>query len=196
MLLRRGTRPQWWLEGSSYPIRVLDRKRVQVLAHSAEMGRRYGASPVVVRFRWEDGEVIHVVSHFYRQVAARGPQVAAADAVGQFQGLSDKDRAEFKASGAGGAKVADVESSYAFQRMTANLVTGKQKRNKELERRYDRTVRSAAPMRAQSGGAGPVVAQGRKGTRMRVLQKKGDEVQVRDELGNEGWVPAGEMVAY
>lgn len=73
MLLRKEGHPQWWLEGGSYPIKVLDPKRVNVLASSAQMGKRYGSSPVVVRFRWEDGEVIHVVSHFYRQVATSGP---------------------------------------------------------------------------------------------------------------------------
>src|SRR5262249_49564838 len=37
----------WWLEGSSYPIRILD-PRVTVLVRSREMGKRYREDPLVV----------------------------------------------------------------------------------------------------------------------------------------------------
>src|SRR5205807_7147038 len=165
MLLRRAARPHWWLEGSSYPIRILNRNRVEVLAHSEEMRIRYGAAPVVVRFRWEDGEVIHVVSHFYRQLDARGPQVATGKALDSYQGLTEKDKKELKAAPAAAAPAADVESSYAFQRMTANLVTGKQRRNKELEDSYNMAVKGAPRLRT------------------RVLEKKDGQARVRDEEG-------------
>jgi hypothetical protein len=33
-----GDDPQWWLEGSSYPIRILDPERVKVLLTSRQMG--------------------------------------------------------------------------------------------------------------------------------------------------------------
>ena len=197
MLLRKAARPQWWLEGSSYPIKILDKKRVEVLAHSPEMGLRYGAAPVVVRFRWEDGEVIHVVSHFYRQLAASGPQVAAATAAQGYEGLSAKDKAELAKSGTMDAPAADVESSYAFQRMTTNLVTGKQRRNKELARQYNFTVNAPAALMPTAGApatARPVTSEGR-GASLRVLEKKGGQVRVRDDEGNEGWVAAGALVA-
>ena len=196
MLLRKSARPQWWLEGSSYPIKILDRKRVEVLAHSDEMRIRYGAAPVVVRFRWEDGEVIHVVSHFYRQLDARGPQIAAATAVQSYEGLSAKDKKELaKAPGMAGA-AADVESSYAFQRMTANLVAGKQRTNKSLEKIYGQTVKGSVRLRAAPALDAPSIATERHGVRMRVLEKKGDQVKVRDEEGNEGWMPADAAVAF
>ena len=115
MLLREKQEPQWWLEGGSYPIKILDPKRVQVLASSPEMKRRYSAAPVVVRFRWDDGEVIHVVSHFYRQISTRGPAVAAKDAIDGVQGLTDAQKKKFKKNAGAGAKMGDVESSYAFQ---------------------------------------------------------------------------------
>src|SRR5687767_1934657 len=35
MLLKTGSEPEWWLEGGSYPIEILDSKRVEVLASSA-----------------------------------------------------------------------------------------------------------------------------------------------------------------
>lgn len=193
MLLRKANAPQWWLEGGSYPIRVVDKQRVEVLAHSDPMGARYGASPIVVRFKWEDGEVIHVVSHFYRQMNANGPVVAAAKAAESFEGLSDKDKKAFAATPAAAAPVANVESSYAFQRMTSNIVTTKQKRNAELKRMYNQTVAADAPLRAApEASARPVTSAGR-GTRMRVLREQGDKVQVRDDMGNEGWLDKAQL---
>jgi len=47
----------WWLEGSSYPIRVLD-PRVEVLVRSEEMGKRYGETPLVITFGYGEGRVI------------------------------------------------------------------------------------------------------------------------------------------
>jgi hypothetical protein len=43
MLLTGAAEPQWWLEGGSYPIQILDRQRVEVLAASDQMGKQYGA---------------------------------------------------------------------------------------------------------------------------------------------------------
>ncbi len=60
-----GADPQWWLESSSYPIEVLDPERVRVEAASHELLVRYGAPAVAVRFDWEQGQVFHVISHFW-----------------------------------------------------------------------------------------------------------------------------------
>ncbi len=193
MLLTGKSEPQWWLEGGSYPIRILDKSRVEVLAHSPMMGARYHGSPVVVRFRWEDGEVIHVVSHFYRQMATRGPAIAAASAAGAFDGLSEKDKKEFAATPAAQATLGDVESSYAFQRMTANMVIGKQERNRELDQAYDQTVAapqemSSTPTPVAAASARPPVAEVKPGAKLKVLTRQGGRVQVRDEMGNEGWM--------
>jgi hypothetical protein len=59
--------PVWWLEGSSYPIRVLDREKVKVLIRSKELKEKYGEEAVVVRFEHEKGTVYHMISHFYLQ---------------------------------------------------------------------------------------------------------------------------------
>lgn len=59
-----GTDPQWWLEGSSEPLRVLDAERVRVEARSHELLAKYGEPAVAVSFPWGDGDVFHVVSHF------------------------------------------------------------------------------------------------------------------------------------
>ena len=59
--------PQWWLEGSSYPIEVLDPKRVEVLITSKEMKEKYGEAAIAVRFPHGKGMVYHIVSHYYLQ---------------------------------------------------------------------------------------------------------------------------------
>jgi len=59
--------PQWWLEGSSYPIEVLDHEKVEILISSKEMKEKYGEAPVAVTFKYGEGSVFHIVSHYYLQ---------------------------------------------------------------------------------------------------------------------------------
>ena len=59
--------PVWWLEGSSYPIKILDKEKVKVLIRSKELGEKYGEEAVVVRFAFGEGLVYHMISHFYLQ---------------------------------------------------------------------------------------------------------------------------------
>lgn len=66
-VFEKGDDPVWWLEGSSYPVRVLDPERVEVLITSAEMERKYGEPAIAVLFHWGEGEVFHMASHYYLQ---------------------------------------------------------------------------------------------------------------------------------
>ena len=59
--------PQWWLEGSSYPIQIVNEKAVEVLIRSKEIKKKYGESPVFVTFDHGEGKVYHMISHFYLQ---------------------------------------------------------------------------------------------------------------------------------
>lgn len=59
--------PCWWLEISSYPITVLNENKVNVLISSKEMERKYGEPSIAVTFRYGDGKIIHMTSHFYLQ---------------------------------------------------------------------------------------------------------------------------------
>lgn len=65
--LNEETAPVWWLEGSSYPIEVLDKEKVQVLIKSKELEERYGEGAVLVKFNHGKGVVYHMISHFYLQ---------------------------------------------------------------------------------------------------------------------------------
>ncbi len=60
------TDPVWWLEGSSYPIIVKD-KKVKVLIRSKELKEKYGEEAVLIRFEHGKGIVYHMISHFYLQ---------------------------------------------------------------------------------------------------------------------------------
>ncbi len=59
--------PVWWLEGFSYPIKVLDKKNVKTLVYSKELEEKYGDGSVIVRFPHGRGRVYHMISHFYLQ---------------------------------------------------------------------------------------------------------------------------------
>ena len=64
---RKDAKPQWWLECASYPIKVLDKKKVKVLVSSKELGKKYRDDPVIISFEWGKGIVYHMISHFYLQ---------------------------------------------------------------------------------------------------------------------------------
>ena len=59
--------PQWWLEGSSYPIQILDKEKVHVLVTSKEIEQKYGEAPVFITFDYGEGKIYHMISHFYLQ---------------------------------------------------------------------------------------------------------------------------------
>ena len=93
--LDEASAPQWWLEGSSYPIRVLDADRVTTLIRSEELGERFGADAVVVHFKHGEGEVYHVLSHLYlqRSEAREKKQAGASAAYACAKGASAATRA-------------------------------------------------------------------------------------------------------
>lgn len=62
-----GMDPQWWLEGQSHPIEILDFEKVRVEAASHELLTRYEHPPVAVSFDWGKGFVYHVISHFWNK---------------------------------------------------------------------------------------------------------------------------------
>ncbi len=122
--------PQWWLEASSYPIRILDAERVKVLIRSNELADRYGEAPVAVLFTHGDGEVFHMISHYYLQRTEFRSQrhtsaaMAYADEKGVF--IPDEDVAEMA-----DLQLGDVEAASTSARLFANVVAQKKRRTKE-----------------------------------------------------------------
>jgi hypothetical protein len=105
----------WWLEGGSYPIRVLD-PRVTVLVRGAEMGRRYGEDPLVVTFDYGEGTVFHLTSHYYLQ-RSQGDKAAKAGAAGEGQ-LAQ----ELKARAGGGLDAGRLTAAYSSMRLLGNIL--------------------------------------------------------------------------
>jgi len=122
-VLEDGDDPQWWLEGSSYPIRILDPGRVEVLLTSREMAAKYGEAPIAVLFPWGEGEVLHMVSHYYlqrtelRTARHSTPAMAYAASKGVAPSPEMAD-----------LRLGDVESAHASSRLLANWVAEKKRR--------------------------------------------------------------------
>ena len=126
--------PQWWLEGSSYPIRVLDNKQVRVLITSRELGEKYGEEPVAVVFNFGKGEVFHMISHYFLQRAefrnARHQRSAASYA--DDKGVPfDEPMADM----ASDLSLYEVEAAATSSRMFANIAADKKRRFLEEQRR-------------------------------------------------------------
>jgi len=127
--------PQWWLEASSYPIRILDPSRVQVLITSRELGVRYGEEPVAVRFGWGEGEVFHMISHYYLQRTETRTIRHKAGAGAYFAEKGVAVEPEMAAC-LQDLTVADVESARASSAFMSNIVIDKKAR--VLRTRADR----------------------------------------------------------
>jgi hypothetical protein len=126
--------PRWWLESSSYPIRVLDRDRVQVLIGSRELGRRYGEPAIAVLFRWGEGEVFHMISHYHlqRTELRSRRQSGAGAAYFAEKGVAVPDEL---AAELADLRVGEVESAATSSRLFANAVARKKRAVLQAERR-------------------------------------------------------------
>jgi hypothetical protein len=121
--------PQWWLEGSSYPIRILDHRRVRVLITSKELGEKYGEEPVAVWFPWGEGEVFHMISHYYLQRTELRTERHQAPAACYF---AEKGLAVTPEVGAevDDLVLAEVEAATPSAAFMANVVVDKKRRGR------------------------------------------------------------------
>lgn len=118
--------PQWWLEASSYPIRVVDRERVKVLIASRELGNRHGERAVAVLFHHGEGEVFHMISHYYLQRTELRSDRHRRPAVEYFSEKGMTVPNELRADMAG-RTVGDIESAATSARLLANVVARKKR---------------------------------------------------------------------
>jgi len=135
--------PLWWLEGSSYPIVVQDPARVKVLISSRELRERWGEAPVALTFRAGEGEVFHMISHYYLQRAEtrtrRHRMPAAAYAAEKGVAWDPPIMAR-----AAGLTLGEVEAASSSARLFANVVGEKKRRTMEESARR-RTRQTAGP---------------------------------------------------
>lgn len=119
--------PLWWLEGSSYPIRLLQPDRVKVLVSSQEMATKYGEAPIVTTFEVGQGQVYHLTSHFYLQrteTRTKRHAAGATDYLAQKKARLDA----FVADDLARANVTEVQSAYTSARAMQNLCIAQSKR--------------------------------------------------------------------
>jgi hypothetical protein len=109
----------WQTAGGGYTFKVLDAKRVTILMDSPEMAKAYGSGLVAARFRYEDGQVIHVTGHFFTQPGQQPNANVAQAGKGftQFLEILDGGRISVAAMGVGLAQGAyDLAYAYAQER--------------------------------------------------------------------------------
>ena len=119
--------PQWWLEGSSYPIRVLDPERVRVLIRSGELGEKYGECAVAVVFEFGKGEVFHMISHYYLQrteLRSERHTMPAADYASEKGVMFSPAMSEM----VNNLPLGEVEAAATSARLFANIVATKKQR--------------------------------------------------------------------
>jgi hypothetical protein len=128
-IFHAGADPVWWLEGSSYPIRVLDPERVRVLLTSRELGARYGEPAVTVQFAAGQGEVLHMISHYYLQRAETRSErhKASWKAYAVELGVAEVGS---RMPNVDHLRVAEVEAAHTSLRFMSQVIVGKRKRNK------------------------------------------------------------------
>ena len=119
--------PQWWLEASSYPIQIHDPDRVHVLMSSSELETKYGEAPVAVLFRHGEGEVFHMISHYYLQRTELRTARHSGTAKNYF---SEKGAvlSDALAPAVADLSLGDVESAASSARLFANVVAAKKRR--------------------------------------------------------------------
>jgi hypothetical protein len=135
--LEKDRDPLWWLEGSSYPIEVLDPERVRVLARSKEIADQWGQEPVVVTFEEGDGTVLHLMSHLYLQRSetrnerdAMAPEEYFQEDLGLTRCLSMRMAEE-----AEGLNASDLRSAMSKGRILSNVLLSSKRRAKRRMKR-------------------------------------------------------------
>jgi hypothetical protein len=125
--------PQWWLEASSYPIVIEDATRVEVLLTSSELGARYGEAPVAVLFKHGEGEVFHMISHYYLQRTELRSQRQSSAAV-NWAAEKGVAMSPALALDMDGISLGEVESAGSSARLFANVVAQKKRRTIDKEK--------------------------------------------------------------
>jgi hypothetical protein len=179
------TEPKWWLESSSYPVKVLRPREVEVLITSTEMGKKYGAAPVAVTFPYGDGRVLHIVSHFYLQQNETRTVAENKDGDSWIEGetVLDPTLAGSLADNpdVAAAKGGDINSAYAAQQFTTNLIVTRKRDQKRIDGLYNRK------MKRKKAGAF------KSGAKVKVVGKKKGKTKVRAMNGDEMWFDDAEI---
>jgi hypothetical protein len=136
MLIGPDDDPQWWLEGSSYPIRVLDPSAVDVIISSKELGSKYGEPAVFVTFEVGKGRIYHMISHFYlqRTETRTARHVSSSNAYLDEKSISADAREKYQTLGSAEASLAEVESAFTSRSMLSQVMLSKKEQMRRMRR--------------------------------------------------------------
>jgi len=133
--------PIWWLESSSYPIKILDKKKIKVLVTSKEMEKKYGEAPIVITFEYGDGgTVLHMTSHYYLQRAelrTSRHKMSAKDYIQSEMAFSDAEAEEIKKD-LEGLSLGEAESAYSTTQFISNVIVEQQKKIKKRKEKQNK----------------------------------------------------------
>lgn len=160
----------WQTAGGGYTFKVLNPEKVTVLMDSPEMAKAYGSGLIAARFRYEDGQVIHVTGHFFSQPGQQ-QNAAVASAGRGFETFSSNVAAEKKAD------APRIDSLYgAGTRAPVQMQAAPKP--------------ASAPAATMGRATGATLSPDEK---LKVLEENDGYARVRDQQGNEGWVPASTL---
>lgn len=133
---------------------------------SPEVEKAFGSGLIAARFRYEDGQVIHVTGHFFTQPGQQQPENV-------------------------------VAAGRGFTTFSQNVTRAKEADAPRIDTLYSSGARREVQLQAApTPASGPAPTMGRAsgsnvgaGEKLKPLEKKGDFTRVRDQQGNEGWVP-------
>lgn len=128
--------PQWWLEGSSYPIKLLKPDKIKVLIRSREMKKKYGEDPIVITFDYGKGTVFHMTSHYYLQrteLRSERHKSSAKNYMSELN-LSKEDIDEEELAD---MKLGEVESAYTSAQFIVNTMIERKKKVQNLKKESD-----------------------------------------------------------
>ncbi|MFW9822378.1 MAG: hypothetical protein ACFFE4_05560 [Candidatus Thorarchaeota archaeon] len=133
-LFKAEEEPIWWLESSSYPIQIIDKKNVKVLVTSKEMEKKYGEAPIVITFKYGDGgTILHMTSHYYLQRAelrTKRHKMSAKEYIQNEMAFTDEEAEEIEKD-LDGLTLGEAESAYSTTQFISNVIVEQQKRIKK-----------------------------------------------------------------
>ena len=134
--------PQWWLEGSSYPIRILKPNEVDVIISSKELGSLYGDPAVFVTFPVGLGRVYHMISHFYLQRTETRTKRHRRSAKSYLneKAIKKEMMGKYERMGSDEVDLADVESAYTSRSMLSQVLL---KKKEQMRRMRDEELSNA-----------------------------------------------------
>ncbi len=127
--------PQWWLEGSSYPICILNSDKVEVIISSKELGSLYGEPAVFITFPVGLGRVYHMISHFYlqRSETRTARHRKSAGSYLNEKAIKREEMRKYQRMGSDDLSLSDVESAYTSRSVLSQVLLEKKRQMRRMK---------------------------------------------------------------